>query len=78
MEVKGMVMLCGYPHPLYDETLKGWERHEKTVYCRSTGHKKGVGEPRQKTRTEVIWLNPQAVEANRKAKEQGTGLALAG
>jgi DNA adenine methylase len=62
-QVKGMVMLCGYAHPLYDEALVGWERHEKLVYCKSTSKKRGCDGSREKYRTEVIWMNPQAAEA---------------
>lgn len=69
-QVKGMVVLCGYSNPLYEAALKGWERHEVTVYCRSTANKNYSDLP--KTRTEVIWLSPQAIEANRKAGASAT------
>ena len=59
-KVEGMVMLCGYAHPLYDEALKDWGRHEVEVYCRSTANKNPSDLP--KTRTEVIWLNPKAAD----------------
>jgi DNA adenine methylase len=62
-QVKGMVMLCGYPHPLYDEALVGWERHEEVVYCKSTANKHQGDGSKSKYRTEVIWLNPRAAEA---------------
>tara|TARA_B100001105_G_scaffold95218_1_gene75758 strand:- start:787 stop:1575 length:789 start_codon:yes stop_codon:yes gene_type:complete len=48
--VDGMVVLCGYPHPLYDEGLPGWQRHETTA--RISG---GRG---TSLRTEVAWINP--------------------
>lgn len=66
-QVQGMVMLSGFSGPQYEEALQGWERHEKTVYCSSSAAKKGNNESRNKYRTEVIWLNPQAAEARRKA-----------
>lgn len=45
--VRGMVMLSGYAHPIY-ETL-GWARIERKAFA------DGAGE-----RTEVLWLNPAA------------------
>lgn len=48
--VDGMVVLCGYPHPLYDQALPGWERRETSA--RISG---GRG---TSLRTEVVWLNP--------------------
>lgn len=50
--VEGMVVLSGYPSPLYDELYPCWERREK-----SGGLADGRGQ-----RTEVLWLNPRAVE----------------
>lgn len=54
-EVEGMVVLSGYPHPLYDDTLRGWERRE--TKARISG---GRGTA---TRDEVLWLNPACVAA---------------
>lgn len=48
--VDGMVVLCGYPSPLYDFELDGWQRHE-TVARISGGRGTSM-------RTEVVWLNP--------------------
>lgn len=48
LELKGMVILSGYPSELYDATLVGWERHERKAYADG-------GKPR----TEVLWINPQ-------------------
>ncbi len=50
-EIKGMVVLSGYDHPLYGELYEGW----RTV--RKTSTTNGGGES-----TEVLWLSPQAVE----------------
>jgi DNA adenine methylase len=49
-----MVVLSGYPSPLYDEKLTGWERVERTV--RTTDNGKA---------TEALWLSP-AVVANQR------------
>lgn len=51
-QVKGMVVLSGYPNPIYDGHLEGWELHTRETAAsgqRGTVH-----------RTEAIWLNPQA------------------
>lgn len=61
-EVQGMVVLSGYPHPIYDDALRGWERRETQARI-SAG--RGTG-----TRTEVLWLNP----ACGAALHGGTGL----
>ncbi len=44
--LRGQVVLSGYPHPLYDDTLTGWRRIERAA--RADG---------AKARTEVLWLN---------------------
>lgn len=47
-QVRGMVVLCGYPSPLYDDELyPDWERFQRTA---------NADHGRQ--RTEVVWLNP--------------------
>jgi DNA adenine methylase len=50
--LQGMVILSGYPAPLYDEALPGWRRIEREA------HADGA-----RDRTEVIWMNPQACAA---------------
>lgn len=45
----GMVVLSGYAHPLYDETLKGWRRETRASLA--DGAKK---------RVEVLWMNDAA------------------
>jgi len=45
----GMVVLSGYPNPLYDEALQGWERHTTTARI-SGGRGTAI-------REEVVWLN---------------------
>jgi DNA adenine methylase len=52
--VKGMVaLLSGYPSALYDRTLKGWRRIERSTRAA------GSSRPRQ----EVLWLSPSATRA---------------
>lgn len=55
--VQGMVVLSGYPHPLYDSALDGWERLEKSA--RISG---GRGTA---MRTECVWLNPACARARK-------------
>jgi DNA adenine methylase len=43
----GMVVLSGYPHPIYDEALDDWERVERVALPDSA-----------RKRTEVLWINP--------------------
>lgn len=46
-EVQGMVVLSGYPSPLYDELYSGWCRMERKVTA-----------DRQREAVEVLWLSP--------------------
>ena len=46
LEVKGAVLLSGYPSPLYDELYAGWWREEREALA--DGARK---------RTEVLWMN---------------------
>ncbi len=48
----GMVVLSGYPDPLYDETLSAWLRVETKAFADGA-----------RVRTEVLWINPAAAEA---------------
>lgn len=50
-DVVGMVVLSGYPAPLYDDALAGWRRVE------TPAHADGA-----RPRTEVLWVNPAAAE----------------
>lgn len=52
LELVGMVVLSGYPSPLYDEALIGWRRIE------TEAHADGG-----RARTEVLWLNPACAVA---------------
>lgn len=47
--LKGMVVLSGYPAPLYDAALEGWIRVEANAFA-----------DRGASRTEVLWVNPRA------------------
>lgn len=47
--MKSMVVLSGYPHPLYDDVLVGWKRVEREAFADG-------GRPR----TECLWINPAA------------------
>jgi DNA adenine methylase len=49
--LKGMVVLSGYPHALYDRFLTGWRRVEREALA--DGARK---------RIEVLWLNPACAE----------------
>ncbi len=48
-ELAGMVILCGYRHPLYDRALLDWVRVDRAA------HADGA-----RDRTECLWLNPAA------------------
>lgn len=54
-ELQGMVVVSGYPHPLYDDALAGWERHQTTARI-AAGRGAAV-------RTECVWLNPACSRA---------------
>ena len=51
---KGMVLLSGYPSPLYDELYPTWQRVEKQTIKNSHAEA-----------TECLWLNPAAASAVR-------------
>lgn len=48
----GMVVLSGYPDPLYDARLANWRRVQTLAYADGA-----------RERTEVLWLNPAACDA---------------
>ncbi len=52
LTLRGMVVLSGYAHPLYDNALRGWERLEAATYADGA-----------RPRTEVLWLNPACEQA---------------
>lgn len=50
--LKGMVVLSGYPHSMYDDALPGWRR--ETFETHADG---------ARPRTEVLWINPACAAA---------------
>src|SRR5262249_31131809 len=48
---KGRVMISGYPSELYDQRLRGWERHEFTIPNQAAGGRQ------KRMMTEVLWCN---------------------
>lgn len=57
--VRGMVILSGYPHHIYDDTLTdaGWSRLDKRAQI--SGNRGSV------LRTECIWINPACQHARK-------------
>lgn len=53
-QLKGMVILCGYPNPLYSDLLSDFESHQ--TQSRAAAYR-GT-----KLCTEQVWLNPQCAE----------------
>lgn len=45
--LEGMVVLSGYPHPLYDAALRGWRKVERAAMADGA-----------RPRVEALWLNP--------------------
>lgn len=54
--VRGMVVLSGYPSPLYAELLPDWHGVSKAAYA---GANLATGKAK---RTEMLWLNPAVAE----------------
>lgn len=55
LQVKGKVLLCGYPNELYDSRLKGWRRVERNYRCVTGGLTNGEAD--RPSKVEVAWLN---------------------
>lgn len=53
----GMVLISGYPSPLYELLYRGWERHERSHVA-----------DRARMRTEVVWLNPACSAALQRSR----------
>jgi DNA adenine methylase len=65
LSVKGMVILSGYGHPLYDEALVGWRRLTRDVQDHA-----------RNARREVLWISPRAAEALDRGRKQLSFLDL--
>lgn len=52
-KLRGMVMLSGYPSPLYDELYPSWRRIELQAYADGA-----------RERTECLWLNQACIDAH--------------
>lgn len=50
--LSGMVVLSGYPHPMYDDALPDWRRVERAALADGA-----------RPRTEVLWINPACAAA---------------
>ena len=59
MELRGMVVISGYPSEMYDGALLGWRREQITALADGA-----------RERTEVLWLNPLASDRLEAAREQ--------
>ena len=55
--LSGMVVISGYPSPLYDELFEGWHRIERGALADGA-----------RPRTEVLWLNAAAVDGARQKR----------
>jgi len=62
--LKGMVVLSGYPTPMYDHALTGWERVERLALADGA-----------RERTEVLWINQPASAARHIAQPSFAGIA---
>ena len=51
-DLAGMVILCGYPHPVYDAALTGWRQIDRAAMADGA-----------RPRVECLWLNPAASAA---------------
>lgn len=49
--LEGKVVLSGYPHPIYDDALSGWQRIERTALADGAAK-----------RSEVLWLNFNVIQ----------------
>lgn len=59
--LEGMVVLSGYPSPMYDDALAGWQRIETSALADGA-----------RPRTEVLWLNPSCSSALDRDRGAGT------
>ncbi|MBM1170190.1 DNA adenine methylase [Microvirga arabica] len=59
LSVKGMVVLSGYGHHLYDEALTGWRRLTREAQDHA-----------RNAREEVLWISPRGAEALDQGRRQ--------
>ena len=66
IDVKGMVILSGYKHPIYEPLIEqaGWKAVERSVIAKSSSNRT--------ERTEVLWISPNAI------KQKNTGILKEG
>ncbi|GHO94821.1 hypothetical protein KSF_048690 [Reticulibacter mediterranei] len=65
-QVKGMILLSGYAHPLYQEALASWHCLTLNVRCSSAvrvSAENGEATRASWTRTECIWMNAACVQS---------------
>jgi DNA adenine methylase len=65
--LEGMVVLSGYPSPMYDDALAGWQRIETSALADGA-----------RPRTEVLWLNQSCSSALDRDRGAGTLFAEMG
>lgn len=68
LKIKGMAMLSGYAHPVYEPLERsGWKRLDFNMSCYAAGRTKATGLKGDGTatakcpRVESVWLNPAAM-----------------
>ncbi|MCB2199648.1 DNA adenine methylase [bacterium] len=68
LDMQGMVILSGYDHDVYQPLVDAeWERHEFSISMKAAGHTRHNEDSTiDRRRTEVVWVNPTAVEARRR------------
>ena len=60
--VRGMVILSGYAHPLYQEALTSWQCLRLATRCSSAVHPDTTPDADQWSRVECVWLNPACIQ----------------
>ena len=64
-QLEGMVVLSGYPNPIYDALLGDWRAVERAALADGA-----------RPRVERLWLNPAAADALDRDRAEIAGLAL--
>jgi DNA adenine methylase len=68
LQVQGQVIISGYASDLYDEALKGWERHEAKFKTAAATH---TSDGRSGMRQEVIWIKRHGLAGPKAATKNG-------